>query len=191
VARVTLVAHGRTAAVRAAAFPSPGDALELPIAGEAGALAGVEGRSGPEERCLGTAWWLGLAASADPGLRDCDHGRWRGRTLAEVAAAEPEGVRAWLTDPGAAPHGGEPVAGLIARMGEWLASLPAGRLPAVTHPAVVRAALVAALGLPAAAYWRVDVPPLGRVELTGFGDRWNLRIPRWEPAARHSPGVSE
>ncbi|GIH28586.1 phosphoglycerate mutase [Acrocarpospora phusangensis] len=177
--------------MRAAAFPSPGDLLE-PLPDSPG-LAGAEGRCGPEERCLGTARWLGLAAVADPGLRDCDHGRWRGLSLAEVAAAEPEGVRAWLADPGAAPHGGESVAGLIGRMGEWLGALPSGRVVAVTHPAVVRAALVAALELPAEAYRRVDVPPLGRVELTGFGDRWNLRLPRWEPprdASRRSREIS-
>ncbi|GAA0967182.1 histidine phosphatase family protein [Acrocarpospora macrocephala] len=188
-ARVIVVAHGRTAAVRAAAFPSPDDVLELPAAGD---VVKGEGRAGPEERCLGTARWLGVAAVADPGLRDCDLGRWRGRTFAEVAAEEPEGVRAWLSDPGAAPHGGESVAGLIARMGEWLGGLPPGRSLAVTHPAVVRAMVVSALGLPDAAYWRVDVPPLGRVELSGFDGRWNLRLPQWGPlmgASRGSEGI--
>ncbi|GAA0444748.1 phosphoglycerate mutase [Acrocarpospora corrugata] len=187
-ARVTVVAHGRTAAVRAAVFPSPGDVLE-PL--EGGDVVRAEGRAGPEERCLGTARWLGLAAVADPGLRDCDHGRWRGRALAEVAAEDPDGVRAWLTEPGAAPHGGESVAGLIARMGEWLGSLPPGRLVAVTHPAVVRAVLVSALGLPAAAYRRVDVPPLSGVELTGFAGRWNLRLPQWGPLLGVSRGLGE
>ncbi|GHJ93227.1 hypothetical protein SNE510_27460 [Streptomyces sp. NE5-10] len=34
-------------------------------------------------------------------------GRWCGRTLEEVAGAEAEAVSLWLSDPAAAPHGGE------------------------------------------------------------------------------------
>ncbi len=117
------------------------------------------------------------AATVEERLRDCDHGRWRGLPLAEVVAAEPEGVRQWLEDPDSAPHGGEPVSAVLLRVGEWLATLTPGRWLAVTHPGLVRAAVVVALGAPAGAYRRVDVPPLGRAELTGLGGRWNLRLP--------------
>jgi broad specificity phosphatase PhoE len=46
---------------------------------------------------------------------------------------------------------------------------------AITHPAVVRAAIVHALGAPPAAFWRIDVAPLSRTDLSGRDGRWNLR----------------
>ncbi len=49
---------------------------------------------------------------------------------------------------------------------------------AVAEPAVVRAAIVHALGLPPALFWRLDVPPLTLTELTGRSGRWNLRCGR-------------
>jgi broad specificity phosphatase PhoE len=38
----------------------------------------------------------------------------------EVQAEEPEGIIAWLTDPSAAPHGGESIENLIDRVGLWM-----------------------------------------------------------------------
>ncbi|GII93876.1 histidine phosphatase family protein [Sinosporangium siamense] len=131
---------------------------------------------GPEKRCADTALHLGLAAGVDPELRDQDHGVWRRRSLAEVQAADPAGVAAWLTDPGAAPHGGESLRALLTRVGEWLDRLPAGRVTAITHPAVVRAAIVHALGAPPGAWRRLDPTPLARVTLTGRDGRWNVRL---------------
>ncbi|MGT2529267.1 histidine phosphatase family protein [Streptomyces nojiriensis] len=61
------------------------------------------------------------------GLRGLDAGEWAGRTLDEVAAADPAGVHAWLTDPGYAPPGGESTVALIARVGAELAALPPAR----------------------------------------------------------------
>ena len=54
-----------------------------------------------------TAQALGLNATIEPELRDCDFGRWRGRTLQEIEDAEPDAIAAWLTDPAAVPHQGE------------------------------------------------------------------------------------
>jgi broad specificity phosphatase PhoE len=116
------------------------------------------------------------SAAVEPALRDCDYGRWRGLTPVEVEAREPEAVAMWLSDPGAAPHGGESVADLIGRVGAWLAN--PGRLEgatlAITHAAVLRAAVVCALGAPPSAYWRIDVAPLTLVRLSGRDGRWNL-----------------
>ncbi|MBG0816780.1 histidine phosphatase family protein [Planomonospora sp. ID82291] len=131
----------------------------------------------PERRCLQTAEALGLRAGPDPLLADWDHGRWRGMTLAEVEAAEPAELAAWLTDPAAAPHGGESVLDLLGRVSGWLSAVAPGRTVAVTHPAVVRAAVVHALDAPARSFWRVDAAPLTRVALTGRGGRWRLRLP--------------
>ncbi|MFD5702905.1 histidine phosphatase family protein [Streptomyces lasiicapitis] len=131
----------------------------------------------PRSRATGDA--LGLAPLAQPALSDCDMGRWRGYTLAEVAAGEPDTVDAWLRDPRSAPHGGESLLAFISRVGGWLDTRPVGdggRVVAVAEPSVVRAALVYALKAPPATYWNIDVGPLSTVALTGHGGRWNLRI---------------
>ncbi|MFI6701462.1 histidine phosphatase family protein [Streptomyces sp. NPDC050509] len=131
----------------------------------------------PRSRATGDA--LGFAPLAQPALRDCDMGRWRGYTLAEVMAREPAGVDAWLADPRGAPHGGEPLLTFISRIGGWLDTRPAedvAAIVAVAEPAVVRAALVYALNAPPRTYWYVDVRPLSTVTLTGTPGRWNLRL---------------
>ncbi|MFJ4095935.1 histidine phosphatase family protein [Kitasatospora sp. NPDC089913] len=134
----------------------------------------------PSARCRRTAEELGLAdASVEPALSGCATGRWRGRTLDEVAAEEPEAVMAWLADPAAAPHGGESVRQLCARVAGWLDGTAAGltgRVLVVAEPDVVRAAAVHALGVPDQVFRRLDVPPLAVVELTGRAGRWNLRL---------------
>ncbi|WP_424186077.1 histidine phosphatase family protein [Actinokineospora sp. G85] len=175
--RLTLVSHGATAATRATAFPVDeplADPAPLPAAGLGRVAVALRG---PEARCAQTAAALGLAARVDPALRDLDFGAWRGRALDAVAAADPEAVTRWLTDPDSAPHGGESVAALVDRVRTWLDDRPADPAPvvAVTHPSVVRAAVVAALGAAPAAYWRVDVVPLARVVLRGGPGRWSLR----------------
>lgn len=110
------------------------------------------------------------------GLRGLNAGQWAGRTLDEVAAADPAGVHAWLTDPRYAPPGGESVDALIARVGAELAGLPAGTHRFTVEQAVVRAAVVHALDLPAAAFWRIDVRPESVTTLTGRAGRWNLLV---------------
>ncbi|MFJ6390987.1 histidine phosphatase family protein [Streptomyces sp. NPDC091972] len=148
------------------------------------ALAGAFPRaatrcSAPSRRCTETARTLGWEPfTPQPALRDLDMGSWYGRTLDEVAAADPAGLAGWLTDPQAVPHGGESVAQLCDRVAAWLDALPsdAGRVLAVVEQAVARAAVVHALGAPPQAFWRIDVPPLSTVELTGRAGRWNLRM---------------
>lgn len=131
----------------------------------------------PRSRATGDA--LGFAPMAQPALRDCDMGRWRGLTFAEAAAREPAAVDAWLADPRAAPHGGEPLLTFISRVGGWLDTRPAQDITAivaVAEPAVVRAAVVYALNAPPRTYWYLDVRPLSTVTLTGGPGRWNLRL---------------
>lgn len=112
------------------------------------------------------------------GLRGPDTGAWAGRTLDEVAAQDPAAVHAWLTDPAYAPPGGESVHALIARVGAELAALPPGTHRAEVEQAVVRAAVVHALDLPAAAFWRLDVRPESVTTLTARAGRWNLLVGR-------------
>ena len=81
-----------------------------------------------------------------------------------------------MTDPHAAPHGGESLAALLGRVAGWLDAQAAchGRGIAVTHAGVVKAAVVHALGAPAAAFWRVDVTPLALTELHAHDGRWTV-----------------
>ncbi|MEV6420230.1 histidine phosphatase family protein [Streptomyces sp. NPDC051662] len=133
----------------------------------------------PTPRSRGTGDALGYAPLAQPALRDCDMGRWRGFTLAEVMAREPAAVDAWVADPRSAPHGGETLLAFISRIGGWLDTRPVQDITAivaVAEPAVVRAALVYALKAPPRTYWYVDVQPLSTVTLTGLPGRWSLRL---------------
>ncbi|MET3982175.1 histidine phosphatase family protein [Streptomyces sp. PvR034] len=120
----------------------------------------------------------GAPCPEHPGLSGLDTGAWAGRTLDEVAAEDPAGVRGWLTDPHYAPPGGESVAALTARVGAALAELAGGRHHVPVEQAVVRAAVVHALELPHAAFWRLDVRPQTVTELTGRAGRWNLLLGR-------------
>ncbi|MEV4974330.1 histidine phosphatase family protein [Streptomyces scopuliridis] len=133
----------------------------------------------PTLRSRTTGDALGYAPLAQPALRDCDMGRWRGFTLAEVIAREPAAVDAWIADPRSAPHGGETLLAFISRIGGWLDTRPAediAAIVAVAEPAVVRAALVYALKAPPRTYWYVDVQPLSTITLTGTPGRWSLRL---------------
>jgi broad specificity phosphatase PhoE len=131
----------------------------------------------PRSRATGDA--LGYAPLAQPALRGCDMGRWRGLTLGEAAATEPGSVDAWFADPRAAPHGGEPLLAFIRRVGQWLDTRPAENITAivaVTEPTVLRAALVYALGAPPRTYWLLDIRPLAMAVLTGRPGQWSLRL---------------
>ncbi|MYU03729.1 histidine phosphatase family protein [Streptomyces sp. SID8366] len=179
--RVLLVSPAMTPALRQARFYG-GDSIEDPGAARARAAAGslpapARVAVSPSARCRETARALGLDGGVEaPALRGVDVGRWRGRTLDEVTAAEPEALGHWLTDPAWAGHGGESVHAVCARVGAWLDGAAQGRTVAVVEPEIVRAAVVQALGLPAGAFWRLDVVPLTATELSGRAGRWNLRV---------------
>ncbi|WP_333737170.1 histidine phosphatase family protein [Streptomyces sp. IBSBF 2806] len=131
----------------------------------------------PRSRATGDA--LGYAPLVQLALRDCDMGRWRGLTLGEAMAREPQAVDAWLADPLAVPHGGESLLDFITRVGDWLDTRPIGdgdKIVAVAEPSVIRAAVVYALKAPPATYWNIDVRPLSTTTVTGRGGRWNLRL---------------
>jgi broad specificity phosphatase PhoE len=179
VRRLLLIRHASTDAVRRAAFPVDeplDDAGRVAAAALAGRLGRGEALSSPARRALETAAEAGLEAVVDPGLRECDFGSWSGRTLADVHAEDPDGTSAWMTDPASRPHGGESLDDLLARVGRWLdgQSGQPGRAIAVTHAGVVKAAVVYALGAPAAAFWRVDVSPLAVTELHAHDGRWTV-----------------
>ncbi|MFF7678902.1 histidine phosphatase family protein [Actinacidiphila glaucinigra] len=132
----------------------------------------------PSTRCAQTAEALGVQSVPEAALRDIDYGSWSGRTVRDVAAREPYGLSAWLTDPDATPHGGESVARLCRRTAAWLDALPvdAGHVLVITEKSVVRASLVHALSAPARAFWHLDGPPLVPVTLTRRDGQWTTRF---------------
>jgi len=173
--RLLLIAHAPTLATRRAAFPrdEPIEPLDAsPTLGHAGRCFAA-----PERRTRETAEALGLDARREPLLADIDLGRWEGRTFDEVVEEDPQGMAAWTSDPACSPHGGESVEDLLRRVGTWLDGerQDGGRVIAVTHPAVIRAAIVAAIGAMPGSFWRVDIAPLTRVDLRSDNRRWVLR----------------
>jgi broad specificity phosphatase PhoE len=178
--RLTLLCHAATPALRAAAFPED-EAIENKSAADAAALVGALPRAkrtlvSPALRAKQTVCAMALDAEETASLRDCDYGRWRGRTLADIAAAEPDAMALWMSDPDAAPHGGESITDLIRRVGAWLdAGGLEGGIIAVTHAAVIRAAVVYVLGAPAQSFWRIDAAPLSWIDLRRDDRRWTLR----------------
>lgn len=179
-ARFTFIAHAATEAQRYAAFP-----LDEPITErEQTRIARLGGNlpraeqiwSAPEQRAQQTSRILGLSAMLAGELRDCDYGRWRGRKMEDVQSEDPQGILAWLTAPDSAPHGGESIERLIARAGSWIdAQSGVMHTMAVTHPAVIRAAIVYALRLPSLMFWRFDIAPVTLTDLRRNGDVWTAR----------------
>lgn len=126
-----------------------------------------------------TAEGLAIASREEPRLRDCDFGRWAGRSLAEVRAQAPQAVDDWLQNPHAAPHGGECFADVTRRVGGWMDGLLAGHgsVLAITHASVIRAAIAHPLGAGPETLRHIDIAPLTRTKLSGSGGRWTLAGP--------------
>ncbi|OBI82248.1 histidine phosphatase family protein [Mycobacterium sp. E740] len=180
VVRLTLVSHALTDAMSAGRFPtdeplSPTGHRQVDASIDLGVVDAAF--CGPEKRTRQTAELLGLHAEVDGRLADLDCGRWRGDVLGGVLPAD---LAVWLTDPTRAPHGGESVVELVDRVRDWMESLTArrSRLVAVTHPAVIRAAVLVALDAPAKSFWRIDIAPVSRTVMHFRGHAWTLRSSR-------------
>jgi broad specificity phosphatase PhoE len=173
---LTLICHGSTEAVRRGAFPRDEPLDRFGERDCARAKPGLRrfdhAWSAPELRTRQTAAALGLTAAVEPALRDLDHGHWAGKDLSEI---EPESLAAWLGDAAPPPHGGETVQALLQRIAGWMdRRVDAGHSVAVTHPLVVRAAIVHAVDAGIASLRRIDVAPLDAAVLS-FSNRWRLR----------------
>ena len=85
-ARLTLICHASTDAVRATAFPTdePLDQHgKIGATGLVGRLSSVDcSWTGPELRARQTAEALELSANIEPMLRECNYGRWAGKNSA-------------------------------------------------------------------------------------------------------------
>jgi broad specificity phosphatase PhoE len=179
-ARITLLCHGRSTQ-RPSAFASDeplADGEAERIATLAPALDGTaEILTSPAKVASQTAEALSLAPTTEPALADLDLGHWRGRSLSDVEASEPEALATWMADSDFAGHGGESRAALVKRIASWLEERRSGdgHTVAVTHPVVIQAAMLAILGAPAPAFRNIDVAPLTALDIRSDGRRWAIR----------------
>ena len=175
--RITLISHAPTLALKRASFP-----LDEPlIEGEIERIAGLGWTvpraqhvcCGPEKRTQQTAEALGLEPYVAVELADVGYGTWSGKEIGDIHAIDPEGLANWLTDVNAAPHGGETFANLIVRVQQWMEGRTgAGHTVAVTHPAVIRAAILCAICAPHESFWRIEIGPLTITDLRFNGRLW-------------------
>jgi broad specificity phosphatase PhoE len=176
-ARLLVVAHGRAGSTTDPVFGDLG-----PLLTEASPPP-IEGRvqhwvAGPERACRETVQLLGGQARIEPALQGPELGSWTGRTVSEIAAEDPEGLRSWLSDPRAAPHGGESLAAALGRIGlacdrrDW----PDGTSVVVVTPAAARLLAVHALGGPANLSFRLDVAAGSRFRVSRHSRSWRLLL---------------
>lgn len=177
--RVVLLCHAATEGVRLSRFggDEPPTAAGLVHAQALAAPRADRVLCAPSRACGATAAQIGLDAGVDDRLAGCDYGRWRGRTLDDVLATEPDALAEWLADPSAVPHGGESLVSLGERIGLWLDDQhgTARTVLAVADAAAIRAAVVYAIDAGPRSVWRIDVSPLTRTVLAGEPGRWSLR----------------
>lgn len=197
--RLTLISHAPTAATRLSAFPSDEPIEESPLTKLTTqnwqSPSAQQILTAPELRTRQTAEALNLTATPTNELRDIDYGKWKGRTLTELHTEAPEAITQWLTNPTAAPHGGESVTHLISRIATWLEKLTTEATDApihtiaITHPAVIRAAILHALSAPPQSFWRIDIAPLTLTDLRHNGRAWTLRSAI--PLKQHDSGGAD
>lgn len=119
---------------------------------------------------------LGVALETDDRLIEIAHGTWEGRLREEIEANDAARYHAWRHDPAHAVFvGGETVPQVRERWRAFARSF-ASDVPAliVTHDAVVRVALVEALGRDLDAFWDVEVENGAYAVFEVEDGRWTL-----------------
>lgn len=177
--RLHLLSSAGTFTRNSVAFPS-----DEPLGRHGRRMLSKVGRLPPTEVVLcsptccaaQTAEGLGLTPTTSPQLRDCDFGSWAGLSLEEVQSRSPEKLAEWLRNSHAAPHGGESFADVTRRVAEWMSGLLAQHtsILAITHPAVIRAAVTHVLAAAPEAFRHIDIGPLTRVIFSRVSTRWVL-----------------
>ena len=174
-----LVRHAPTSATRASAFPAD-EPLDERGREQAARLSPRLPRrtaiiTSPARRCRQTAEAAGLEATSTSGLRNATSAPGPGGR-SPTSTTTTRRAAAWMLDPGAAPHGGDSLETFCARIARWLDAQAEqdGRVVAITHGEVIKAAVVHALGAPVLAFWRIDASPLAFTELHAHGGRWTV-----------------
>jgi len=127
----------------------------------------------PLERARSTVAALNPEANAVSvaDLSDQDLGAWAGRRRTEVHKANPQ--IEWTSPAFVQPEGGENFAQVVDRVAALVERLvrhyPGRPLVAVSHVALIRAAIVLALDLPIAAVMQFDIGPLSLTHLSWTG----------------------
>ncbi len=139
----------------------------------------------PAQRTLRSAQPLAdahhLTVQPHPGLLDLDFGALEGLTVAEARAAFPNVIACWSQTPGQAifPQG-EAFDTMRTRVITLLHELAEQRAEAtialVTHRTVCHAMLCVALGLPANAFWRVQVDNASISKFDTHGDGYLVKL---------------
>ena len=178
--RLCFICHARTEAQRLGRFglDEPAEPKGLLKAAEimTALKKPVRILCAPETRTLQTAQAFGDEIEIVPELEDYDIGDWKGQRLSDLQESIPQQLADWVSSPYAAPHGGESVQDLCLRVGAWLDTFrEEGHFAVVTHPFVIRAAILHALAASTYSFNFIDVEPLSRVELR-FNERWRLRV---------------
>jgi broad specificity phosphatase PhoE len=189
--RLLLVRHAPTAATRAGMFPAdePLDDEAMQQAAGVRSIVGPFDRAlcSPSQRTRQTAEAFALTPAVDPDLAECDFGAWAGLSFDDVRSRYEGSINAWLADPASAPHGGETLNDVAARVSRFLerAATLGGTTVAVTHGGVIRVAIVLARAQPLDVVWRVNVEPLSLTELRFARGRWRcVKAGSYTPAAR-------
>ncbi|OPA84650.1 phosphoglycerate mutase [Pseudomonas fluorescens] len=176
--RLTLICHAATPLQKQGRFPDD-ESVTMNWQDAALSLANRYKNNrrlmcAPEARTQQTAGLFGENAEVVEALRDGDFGGWKGQAISEL---DSDSLGAWMTDSACAPHGGESVDQMCARIGRWMQSLESqpGHVVAVTHPFVIRAAMLYVMQFPVSMFYRIDVEPLSATELR-FNHLWRLRL---------------
>jgi len=160
---IPLTATGREQAVAAAARLAARGGLDLIV-------------TSPLARARQTAGAVAAATGLEPVVQDgwaeVDFGEWEGLSHAEAERDWPEQMAAWLSDPGAAPPGGESLAAASDRVLAALDSLLAGHRGAtvliVSHVTPMKILLRHALLAPPAALRRMYLGVASLCEISWY-----------------------
>jgi broad specificity phosphatase PhoE len=189
--RFTWICHASTAAARLGAFPAD-EPIDDKGAAKAAAIAGSIDKPdrvwrSPMLRAGQTADALGLTGVIEPALKECDYGRWSGRTLTEIRSQESDGLETWIRDPTSSPHGGETLLDLIRRVAAWIDGhrQDAGHTVIVTHSGVIRSAIIHVIQASPSSFNRIDIAPLSRTIFSAHDGQWRLSCmgaltPEWQ-----------
>ena len=200
--RLALLRHGATAwnatgvlQGRSDVWLSPAGRAEVAGWRLPDGMASWSWQTSPLARCRETAALLrashpGPPAAIEPRLIEMDFGRWEGRSLAALRAADPDGTAASEARglDFAAP-GGESPRDVQERLAPWLRELAvAGRdVLAITHKGVIRALYAQASGWPMLGRMptRLD---LAALQLFALSDDRGLSIEQLNLAVRPPAG---
>ncbi len=129
-------------------------------------LSSARWYTSPLIRAVETSDILNLGAMIEPLLIEMDWGDWEGRTVAQLRAADPEGMKGnEQAGRDFRPPGGESPREVQARLQDWAEGLTsdggfAGPFGAVTHKGVIRAAVALALD------WDMREPDQAKLDWT-------------------------